>query len=932
MRAADNPAAASTQASPQPANSPELAKPATAASSAPGSGVPSGARSQASSTPPLLAGATRAELVRLLDAHDLQTLPNGTRLSRNNNQDQENMARLGTALERSLTGQPPEIQQFEQKTNDMQAQLYALPRGEQEAYAGALATIDVAFRDGRNADGRQRADEQLSLLGEALRARFTTAVNDPVEQALGMFNHPVGAGYLTQPADQQQLDQLTRLRDQFTTAATPEARQRYFAEAAGLKNDLQHKVATAIEQHTAQEAGKWQEANAEVDRIIHEAESVTGNPGKRYELIGRQLYSANPGSGRDDLADRRLLAFTQRMRDDPAVHDKLAAWSFEAGRKLNDYGVDAAKDYLDILNNLPPAGPDYVRDLADQYNAVLHDASYKDYTITPRARGEKLATQILEGTARFLLGMTPFAPLSAVLDAHSSLSENARLGIDLASGALGLVVGEGATAFAERLAAKGASTIAKVASEGRAPKPPVPTIDDPIAIPSASSAPAGTAGTDSVQTMRPQRHAHGLNMDAAVAETSQRINRETPHLPEDYVVKLAPDTLKPAPGKKGILTDNKGRFYITSEGKTYSARFDNENGTWRVYQPDNAYRPQCPVRLDAQGNWQVHNDVGLKGGMMNPDGAPPPGPEQAPPFAEAFQVSTPGGAQASPEMQQTLNPSSWHSEADRWPHDPGFVNRYKAAFDNLSGEQQRAIRNWTYLDVSETYSTDSSGYEDVNFDLNQQLYSRTHESDTARRARALQTGLSGLPRPEGESRLIRISEVPSDYTGRFAPGDYVTNSPAFMSAASNSEYIEATLADRDFVASPGHAFALYDIRSQSGTPFVPHISTLATGEHEWLFRPNTVFRVDEIATAASRDGSSTPRIGIRLTEVPINTPTYAKNIHTGMQELVYPSGTTRAYTVLQPTRTPPVRPTPPDPHQPPHPTHGDPNQPGPSTA
>lgn len=29
---------------------------------------------------------------------------------------------------------------------------------------------------------------------------------------------------------------------------------------------------------------------------------------------------------------------------------------------------------------------------------------------------------------------------------------------------------------------------------------------------------------------------------------------------------------------------------------------------------------------------------------------------------------------------------------------------------------------------------------------------------------------------------------------------------------------------------------------------------------------------------------------MRLTEVPITTPTYAKNIHTGMQELVYPTG------------------------------------------
>ncbi|MBK5054171.1 hypothetical protein [Paraburkholderia domus] len=71
---------------------------------------------------------------------------------------------------------------------------------------------------------------------------------------------------------------------------------------------------------------------------------------------------------------------------------------------------------------------------------------------------------------------------------------------------------------------------------------------------------------------------------------------------------------------------------------------------------------------------------------------------------------------------------------------------------------------------------------------------------------------------------------------------------------------------------------------------------------------------------------------MRLTEVPIEAPTYAKNIYTGEQELVNPPGTTPVYAPLQPTRSPPVKPTPPNPDQPPPPTHGDPNQPGPSNA
>ncbi len=582
-----------------------------------------GTASGASSVSPFLSGVTPVELKGLLDTHDTETLPNGVRLSRSGHQDEENTARLGKDLKQGLTGYPPKVQQFEHDVNDMQGQLSMLPPSEHETYAGALATLDVAFRNSTDADTRQRAGQQLSLLGDALRERVTPAYSDPVQQALGVFNQPVGAGYLSQAGDQRNLNELPRLRDQFVAATTPASRQLYFTQAADLKNDLQHRVATAIDQHSKQEDGKWADANAEVDRILHEAEGVTGDPGKRYELIGRQLFSTNPGSGMDDFADRRLLAFTQRMQDDPALHDRLTTWADEAGKKLNGYGVDGQKDYLDILNNLPPAGADYVRDLADHYNAVLKDASHKDDSITPRARAEKLATQILEGTARFLLGLTPLAPLTAVFDAHSSLSENARLGIDLSSGLLGLVAGEGATAFAERLAAKGvgvAGEAAEAASEaasrehlpGSRPAPP----NDRAAIPAAPSVPPRNAGTTGIQGGRPQSATapQGFVVDPAVAEASQRINGTRPSLPDDYAVQPAPAALKPAPGQKGVLADNAGHYYITSGGKTYPTRFDKDNGTWRVWQDGNAYRPQYPVRLDDQGNWQVHNDVGLKGG------------------------------------------------------------------------------------------------------------------------------------------------------------------------------------------------------------------------------------------------------------------------------------------------------------------------------
>jgi hypothetical protein len=281
-----------------------------------------------------------------------------------------------------------------------------------------------------------------------------------------------------------------------------------------------------------------------------------------------------------------------------------------------------------------------------------------------------------------------------------------------------------------------------------------------------------------------------------------------------------------------------------------------------------------------------------------------------PPFEQAYHVTTETGAPPSANMMHTLDPATWHSEANDWLKNLNFTTSYRGAFDHLPSDQQHALRNWTYLDdVSDTYSTDST-YDDINFKLNQQLRDRSHESDTATRAQALQTALSSLPKPPDDCHLIRFAKVPANYEGTLKVGDYVTNSPAFMSAASENEYAKAAVADNDYVGRYGGALALYDIQSKSATPFINRVTTLAPHETEWIFQPNTVFRVDEVATAKSPDGTHASRIGIRLTEVPISEATFAKNIHTGEQELVYPPGMTPVYTTLQPRPQlpqPPVR-------------------------
>ncbi|MEZ0602480.1 hypothetical protein ACAX43_10085 [Paraburkholderia sp. IW21] len=72
--------------------------------------------------------------------------------------------------------------------------------------------------------------------------------------------------------------------------------------------------------------------------------------------------------------------------------------------------------------------------------------------------------------------------------------------------------------------------------------------------------------------------------------------------------------LEAEPSSPGVFRDEKGQPYIQAREQNWPVRYDKDNGTWRVYQPDDSAKLQYPVGLDEQGNWQVHDDVGLKGG------------------------------------------------------------------------------------------------------------------------------------------------------------------------------------------------------------------------------------------------------------------------------------------------------------------------------
>lgn len=60
-----------------------------------------------------------------------------------------------------------------------------------------------------------------------------------------------------------------------------------------------------------------------------------------------------------------------------------------------------------------------------------------------------------------------------------------------------------------------------------------------------------------------------------------------------------------------------GRHYIRQAGTTYEVVMDKANRTWRLKNPSPANLYQDPVRLNADGLWEPHSDVGLRGGAPN---------------------------------------------------------------------------------------------------------------------------------------------------------------------------------------------------------------------------------------------------------------------------------------------------------------------------
>lgn len=217
-------------------------------------------------------------------------------------------------------------------------------------------------------------------------------------------------------------------------------------------------------------------------------------------------------------------------------------------------------------------------------------------------------------------------------------------------------------------------------------------------------------------------------------------------------------------------------------------------------------------------------------------------------------------------------------------------DRFKASFLAMSVAEKSAVRSWTALEAGssdEYYSDEPEVLEDeresINYDLNRLLYSgqplpprylTAHEN--------LTSALGKLPTFGGD--LLRVD----GYTERegipwgveIVPEDIVTNYPAYMSASDKTRYASDTLQDGEY-----DAYAMYLLSETfTAVPLLRGIASLALVESEYLFAPQSFFRVEGITHArpvSSGAGYAPERIGVRLRQVAYDATMRAKNIHTG---------------------------------------------------
>ncbi|MBN3754989.1 hypothetical protein G3N95_18725 [Paraburkholderia sp. Tr-20389] len=587
-----------------------------------------------------LKGATADELKGLSDKYDTETV-DGRKQSRSLDNDANIKSKLDPGRELDYTGYPPDVAHFGLSLGDTQARLSTLPPEVRDFYVSQLAVLQVAYSSITLPEARHLLEQKTQELANAILQEYNRSINDPLDHALSIFNHPLGEGYLS-AADTKLLAQVDNLRKAFLSAPNAAARENIFRQAAELKNKLQHAVSDATDAYLKKDRAEWNDANKYVDQVLQDAEKIH-DPVKRYKSINDALFSFNTGMGEDPVADKRVLAFTQRIRDDENLRMKLGNWQVEAGKVLNEDGAPTPSSYADAIDHPPPAGPDYVRDLADAYTHVGKQtadservAAYNNpFGLKPIHLPNTLLNRVLEGIYRFAQNIAPTLP-GMLLDKYlySNLSPQARLGIDVAAGVVSFLldqlpgavtgglklgsrfaaeVADGVGDAGKTVAKKGGAAVEGGSRETNAAEAGQPGLRTGGELAPTTRSTVNNPGEPAAATYKPVEG--GPSEDPNVLAVRARMNGKPMQIPDEYAA--TPDTSTLTTDKKtpGVYTGEDGVHYIKHGDTYYKVSEDPANGGWRIVNPSSPDRYSYPVRFDpASKEWSINTDIGTKGG------------------------------------------------------------------------------------------------------------------------------------------------------------------------------------------------------------------------------------------------------------------------------------------------------------------------------
>ncbi|MFM0558148.1 helix-turn-helix domain containing protein, partial [Paraburkholderia sediminicola] len=560
--------------------------------------------------------------------------------SRNHAADQNNTLVTLETAKLSMTGLPPD--QAEMNLDELQ-------------FAGALAQMS----DDRREQFAQRANalrsapddryaEMLSSLQKDVDGELRSIQADPVRRMNAVFDAPVGISMLGDDGQQQMAALSGQYAKMNAPGTTPAQREQAFAKAVDIKSRMQDQILQKSQDVHAARQKDWSESTARVNQILDDADRYsadtiqlprnsddpqwdtnTRKPAYAktfpYQSVMEKLLSPDGYSQQERAvstprtlspADRArdLLTFQQGMSDpDSDIHRRVAKLEQQALSTMAHPGTDldavSPPTTLSGVAGHPPGyDQNYVQNLADSYQGVLKDIDQQNRAML-REPIPGLADKILYGIGRFAADLSPIPGMdwfaTQLLDAgfpdHGGLSAQEVGHIDMGAMLFGLLIGR------------------REPEAGGELKPPV----------GGELKPPGGGNGKSPGNGRTEGHLNGSGQTQGPQTQAPTPQSTTILLPEGYARQPA-GRLEADPDSPGIFRDSKFQAYIRANGQTWPVRYDTDNGTWRVYQPDNPTKYQYPVRLDAHGNWQVHGDTGI------PGGAPPRIPAETRQKAEAL--------------------------------------------------------------------------------------------------------------------------------------------------------------------------------------------------------------------------------------------------------------------------------------------------------